>query len=95
MSKYYAQDDIQLLANGAANCIVRNAAMPVTLRGGERPDGFPLPIKRVRGDGDITQDYRPLAILEWIQDVVSGEVARRATTAKKAKAAEQEQPCQP
>lgn len=90
MSKYYAQDDIQLLANGAANCIVRSAAMTITLR----PDGFPLPIKRVRGDGDITQDYRPLAVLEWIQDVVSGEVARRTTTAKKAKAAEQEQPCQ-
>lgn len=90
MSKYYAQDDIQLLANGAANCIVRNAAMPITLRGGERPDGFPLPIKRVRSDGDITQDYRPLAILEYIQDVVSGEVARRAA-AKKSKAEKQEE----
>lgn len=89
MSKYYAQDDILLLANGATNCIVRNAAMPITLRGGERPKGFPLPIKRVRGEGDITQEYRPLAILEWIQDLVSGEVARR-TAAKKAKNEEQE-----
>lgn len=92
MSKYYAQDSLDLLAAYAANCIVSSTCMVLTLRDGERPDGFPLPIKRVQApiDGDITQRYRPLAILEWIQDVVSGEVARRAA-AKKAKADQQEE----
>lgn len=88
MSKYYA-DDIHMLAIYAANCIVSNVSMQIALRNGDRPEGFPLPIKRVRGEGDITQEYRPLAILEYIQDVASGEVARRAA-AKKAKADKQE-----
>lgn len=91
MIKYFAQDSVQLLATGAANYILRNLPMPITLRGGERPEGFPLPLKRVHGEGDITQEYRPLAILEWVQDVVSGEVAQRAA-AKKAKAEEQATP---
>ncbi|MDH0423523.1 hypothetical protein [Delftia tsuruhatensis] len=91
MSKYYADDDIQLLANGAVNHLLRNAYMSITLRNGQQPKGFPLPNKRVHGEGHLTQEYRPLAILEWIQDVVSGEVARRAA-AKKAKTEEQTTP---
>lgn len=89
MTNHYAQDHHYRLANSALSHLLKNTPMPITLRGGERPEGFPLPLKRVHGEGDITQEYRPLAILEWIQDVVSGEVARRAA-AKKSKAEKQE-----
>ena len=88
MSKYYADDDIQLLANGAVNHLLRNAYMSITLRNGQQPKGFPQPIKRVRGSGDITQEYRPLAVLEFVQDMVTKEAAQRAAADKKAAAEE-------
>lgn len=84
MIKYYAQDDLRMLAIGAANCILRNMHMPITLRGGEQPKGFPLPVARARGEGDITQDYRPLAILEFVQDAVREEASQKAAADKKA-----------
>lgn len=91
MSKYYADDDIQLLANGAVNHLLRNAYMSITLRNGQQPKGFPLPIKRVHGEGHLTQEYRPLAVLEFVQDVVAKEAAQRVAVAKKADAEAEEQ----
>ena len=86
MSKYYADDDIQLLANGAVNHLLRNAYMSITLRNGQQPKGFPIPVARVRGEGNLVQEYRPLAILEFVQDVVAKEAAQRVAAAKKADA---------
>lgn len=86
MSKYYADDDIQLLANGAVNHLLRNAYMSITLRNGQQPKGSPLPIKRVHGEGHLTQEYRPLAVLEFVQEVVAKEAAQRVAAAKKAEA---------
>lgn len=53
--------------------------------------GFPLPIKRVHGEGHLTQEYRPLAVLEFVQEVVAKEAAQRVAAAKKADAEAEEQ----
>lgn len=39
-------------------------------------DGFPLPIKREKAaaDGTVTQTYRPLAILEFVNEKLANEV---------------------
>ncbi len=49
-------------------------------------DGYPLPIKRMPAaeNGTVTQEYRPLAILEYVQDVLSGDLAKRKRKDKKA-----------
>lgn len=41
-------------------------------------DGFPLPIKREKAaaDGTVTQNYRPLAILEYVNEKLANEVVR-------------------
>lgn len=49
-------------------------------------NGMPLPIKKVapNQDGYVTQEYRPLAILEYVNDVLSGDLARRQAKERKA-----------
>ncbi len=46
-----------------------------------REQGFPLPVKKQQAnpDGTLTQQYRPMAIFEWIQETLSGEIAARKT----------------
>jgi hypothetical protein len=56
------------------------AQVPVVIGFGQsqRPDGFPLPIKRnkeANDEGVVIQMYRPLAILEYVNDVLSGKIA--------------------
>lgn len=89
MTNHYAQDHHYRLANSALSHLLKNTPMPITLRDGKQPKGFPLPIKRVRGEGDITQEYRPLAILDYVQDVVNAEALAHEAE-EKAKAEDQE-----
>jgi len=44
-----------------------------------RETGFPLPVKKNQknADGTLTQQYRPMAIFEFIQETLSGEIAAR------------------
>lgn len=53
-------------------------------------NGMPLPIKKVapNQDGYVAQEYRPLAILEYVNDILSGEAARRQ--AKKRESAQEQ-----
>lgn len=55
-------------------------------------NGMPLPIKKVapNQDGYVTQEYRPLAILEYVNDVLSGDLARRQTKERKAALAQEQ-----
>lgn len=75
--------DHQLLRNLgdlALTAILRQQTVSVTRRPDEERNGFPLPTKRNKipnPDGTITQEYRPLAVLEWINEVCSGELASR------------------
>ena len=71
---------IENYAHLAAQCMVERK--PVTLThapGWQRPTNWPLPM--VKGtpaaDGSLTQNYRPLAILEYV-DYALGEAAKEA-----------------
>lgn len=82
--------DLQALAQQATDALL--AQKPVTVRHepGWKRDGFPLPLKRKppQHDGAVVQDYRPLAILEYVDKVLSGAVAsRRMKNRKEAEAA--------
>jgi len=52
------------------------AGTPVTITH-VRPVGFPLPVKRMpdNPDGTVTQSYRPIAVLEYIGDMVKAPPA--------------------
>lgn len=82
---------IEILANQAAYYLLKQLPMPVTHDAGWSRDGFPLPIKRMEpnADGTVDQDYRPLAILEYVHEVLSGEIASRKARDRKAEKGDQ------
>lgn len=58
-------DDLQMLAFDAVSCMIARTHVVVNHPPEGWPKGFPLPVKRVPGD---TQSYRPLAVLEWVNE---------------------------
>lgn len=74
------------LALQAVHYLLMQRPMGITHQAGWKREGFPLPIKRMApdADGTTTQEYRPLAILEYVQDVLSGKIAARAMRDRKA-----------
>lgn len=78
--------NIQILANKATYYLLKQQPMPISHEAGWKREGFPLPIKRMLpdADGTTTQEYRPLAILEYVQEVLSGEIAARQARDRKA-----------
>lgn len=81
---------LRAIARAATEALIEQRPLSVRHEPGWARDGFPLPMKRQppAEDGSVTQDYRPLAILEFVQDEFSGENARRRASEKKAKQAE-------
>ena len=75
-----------VLASRAVHYLLTQQPMPVVHEAGWQREGFPLPIKRQEpdADGTTTQDYRPLAILEYVQEVLSGEMAAKLARDRKA-----------
>lgn len=73
--------DLKELAHKAADCLLEQRPVTITHEPGWKREGFPLPMKRMAAsaDGSITQDYRPLAVLEYVHEVLSGELAARRT----------------
>jgi len=71
--------DVQTLAHQATEALLAQKPLTVHHPAGWERNGFPLPIKRApaAADGSVTQDYRPLAILEYVQEVLSGEITAR------------------
>lgn len=70
----------KLLGQMALDCILSRDPVTITHPPGwERSPGFPLPIKRMppSGDGSVTQTYRPIAILEYVDDVLQDEEIER------------------
>lgn len=61
---------IEELAQKAVNCMLAQVPITVMHPAGWQRDGFPLPIKRVdpSPDGSTTQCYRPIAVLEWVDE---------------------------
>lgn len=77
--------DIQVLARQATEALIEQRPITVRHEPGWERNGFPLPIKRMPrdSDGGETQEYRPLAILEYANDVLSGAVAARKMRERK------------
>ena len=77
------------LASYAAKCLLANELMLITHPAGWKREGFPLPIKRQppSPDGATRQEYRPIAIFEYVYEIVSGELAKRQAIQRKKQAA--------
>lgn len=73
------------LAYRAVTGMFEQKPVTITRHKDEPRNGMPLPIKRMEpdADGNVTQQYRPLAILEYINDVLSGELASRQAKQRK------------
>ena len=72
-------DQLTDLARGATEALLAQKPFTVVREAGAAREGFPLPIKRMpaQPDGSVVQDYRPLAVLEYVQDYLSGELQGR------------------
>lgn len=71
---------LRWLAEAAVLGIFQRTTVSVTRAADCDREGFPLPIKRNKipnADGTITQEYRPLAILEYVDEACGGELASR------------------
>ena len=70
---------INELASRATHALLMQLPLEVTHGAGWQREGFPLPIKRMMANdaGEVVQQYRPIAILEYVQEVLSGEIAAR------------------
>ena len=84
--------NLEQLAHEATACLL--AQTPLTMMPpAERPRNFPLPVVKAKspdGRGRLVQKYRPLAILEYVNAVLSGAVAaREAKERAKAQAKEE------
>lgn len=71
---------IKELANYATACMLIQEPVSIVHPAGWERDGYPLPIKRM----PAAENGRPLAILEYVQEVLSGELAKRKRQDKKA-----------
>lgn len=67
--------DYTNLVNEAAAALLARKNVTITHPPGWVRDGFPLPVKRVKPDifGSVTQEYRPVAIFEYVNDKLNGE----------------------
>ena len=74
------------LAESALICLLLQKPMTLVLAPDYQRKGMPLPIKRmpVNEDGTTTQSYRPMVILEYVQEALSGELAKRQLLDKRA-----------
>ena len=64
------KDALTMLAFDAVSCLLAQIPVTVTHAAGWERNGFPLPLKRGEkaADGSVTQNYRPLAILEYVHE---------------------------
>ena len=79
--------DVATLARQATEALLEQKMLTVRHEAGWKREGFPLPVKRMPAshDGSVVQDYRPMAILEYVQELLSGELAARRARDRRAK----------
>lgn len=83
------KERLRWLAESAVLGILHRTTVSVTRAADCDREGFPLPIKRNKvpnADGTITQEYRPMAILEYVEEACSGELASRLAKERAAEA---------
>jgi len=60
--------DVVNLLSEATTCMLMRCHVPVTHDAEwKRPEGWPLPTVRVKGPGEVTQEYRAMAVIEWCE----------------------------
>lgn len=71
--------DIKALVITASHCLLSQSMVSITHQPGWARNGFPLPVRRnpADEDGSVTQQYRPLALLEYAHEVLSGAIAAK------------------
>ena len=69
--------DYTSLVNQAAAALLTRSNVTITHPPGWVRDGFPLPVQRNKPDvfGSVTQDYRPMALFEYVNDKLNDEAA--------------------
>jgi len=72
------------LAHRATDCLLTQTLVEVTHPVDWKRDSFPLPMKKmpISPDGTQTQNYRPLAILEYIHEKLSTKAAPSGSPAQ-------------
>lgn len=74
-------EDPKELALMACKALLRQQPVAMLLPDDwERPEGFPLPIKAHKDT--LAREYRPLAILEWVNDTMAARVQATRTKAR-------------
>lgn len=70
---------LQILAHTATQHLLTQTPMEVVHPPAWERNGFPLPIKKgtPEPDGTLRQTYRPLAVLEYVHECLSGEMQAR------------------
>lgn len=85
------RDRLRHLAESAVIAILHRTSVSVTHDANCERGGFPLPIRRNKlpnADGTITQEYRPMAILEYVEEACSGDLASRLAKGRAAQKAQ-------
>ena len=73
--------DPKELALMACKAMLRQQPVRMVLpEGWERPDSFPLPIKADK-DSPV-REYRPLAVLEWVNDLMAAKATAERLRAR-------------
>ena len=69
---------VSSLAHAALEALLTQALVTLTHEPMWERKGFPLPTKRMPAnpDGTVTQTYRPLALLEYVDENLRDEAAR-------------------
>lgn len=78
--------ELDRLANYAVRSLLGGTTVQMTHPFDWKREGFPLPIKKEKpnANGDTIQQYRPMAIFEYVHEVLTGEVAARNARDRKA-----------
>lgn len=66
------QEYLTAVGTRATACLLAQMPVTITRHVTVERKGFPLPMRRMPPDtdGNVTQDYRPLAVLEWVNDTL-------------------------
>jgi hypothetical protein len=93
MSDTTSKEALSVLARRATEALLLQQPVSVFHDVGWERDGFPLPIKREQPlpDGSVMQLYRPMAVLEYVQEALSGEIAAKRMRDRKAAEKSQEE----
>ena len=70
---------LEPLARQALEALLNQQPVPITLPAGwQRPAGWPLPMERMKpsADGTTTQNYRAIAILEYVDEALRPKKVR-------------------